>query len=119
MFPTAIAKYFANSEREDGLLTIATHGVVFAPGSAGTIQEIFQDAAQNHYRTTGFASPMIFLGTRYWQHTKPVYPLLQQLAAARTIATLLCITDGVGEAVERIKAFTPAAPAPPRAERGE
>jgi hypothetical protein len=24
---------------------------------------------------------MIFLGTRYWQHTKPVYPLLQHLAA--------------------------------------
>ena len=109
VFPSAVAKYFANSEREDGLLTIATHGVVFAPGSAGTIQEVFQDAAQNHYRTGGFASPMIFLGTRYWQHTKPVYPLLAQLAAGETYRDLLCITDSVGEAVDRIKAFTPAA----------
>ncbi|MEO0560368.1 MAG: hypothetical protein AAF170_19545, partial [Bacteroidota bacterium] len=48
-FATHIAKYFANSVREDGLLAIAKHGVIFAPGSAGTTQEIFQDAAQNHY----------------------------------------------------------------------
>ncbi len=81
--------------------------MIFAPGSAGTIQEIFQDAAQNHYRTTGFASPMIFLGTRYWQHTKPVYPLLQQLAAGEPYRDMLCITDSVDEAVDRLKAFKP------------
>ena len=39
-FASHIAKYFANSVREDGLLTIATAGVIFSPGSAGTIQEI-------------------------------------------------------------------------------
>ena len=89
-------------------MTIATHGVVFAPGSAGTIQEVFQDAAQNHYRTCGFASPMIFLGSGYREHTKPVYPLLQHLAAGEPYRDLLCITDSVGEAVERIKAFKPA-----------
>ncbi len=52
VFATHIAKYFANSIREDGLLAIANHGVIFAPGSAGTTQEIFQDAAQNHYAVT-------------------------------------------------------------------
>jgi hypothetical protein len=45
--PTAFvhlhAKYFANSVREDGLLTVATGGVVYTPGSAGTVQEVFQD----------------------------------------------------------------------------
>jgi predicted Rossmann-fold nucleotide-binding protein len=106
VFPTAIAKYFANSEREDGLLSIATHGVIFAPGSAGTIQEIFQDAAQNHYKSTGVASPMIFLGSRYWQHTKPVYPLVQQLAVGEPYGALLCLTDSVTDAFDRIKAFT-------------
>ncbi len=55
-FATRIAKYFANSVREDGLLAIATHGVIFAPGSAGTTQEVFQDAAQNHYFTAGSCS---------------------------------------------------------------
>ena len=60
-FATHIAKYFANSVREDGLVTIAASGLIFAPGSAGTIQEIFQDATQNHYATTGVSSPMVFL----------------------------------------------------------
>ena len=52
-FATHIAKYFANSVREDGLLQIANNGVIFAPGNAGTVQEIFQDAAQNYYQTFG------------------------------------------------------------------
>src|SRR5690606_36336748 len=34
-FASHVAKYFANSVREDGLLTIARHGIVFTPGSAG------------------------------------------------------------------------------------
>jgi predicted Rossmann-fold nucleotide-binding protein len=60
-FGTAIAKYFGNSEREDGLLAISTGGIVFVPGGPGTIQEVFQDAAQNAYATFGAASPMVFL----------------------------------------------------------
>ncbi len=60
-FATAIAKYFGNSEREDGLLAIATSGIVFVPGGPGTIQEVFQDAAQNAYETYGPSSPMVFL----------------------------------------------------------
>lgn len=78
-FAAHIAKYFDNSIREDGLLTIAKGGVIFAPGSAGTMQEIFQDAAQNHYETFGYASPMIFLDTQYWAEQMPVYPFLQHL----------------------------------------
>ena len=49
-FASHIAKYFSNSIREDGMLAVATAGIVFAPGGAGTMQEIFQDAAQNAYR---------------------------------------------------------------------
>ncbi len=60
-FATHIAKYFSNSEREDGLLAIATAGIVFVRGGPGTLQEVFQDAAQNAYRTFGPAAPMIFL----------------------------------------------------------
>ena len=30
--------------------TVAAHGIVFAPGKAGTLQEIFQDAVHNYYR---------------------------------------------------------------------
>ena len=61
LFSVHVAKYFSNSIREDGLLAIAEHGIIFSPGSAGTTQEIFQDATQNHYATFGTISPMVFL----------------------------------------------------------
>lgn len=80
VFATHIAKYFANSIREDGLLQIARYGVVFSPGSAGTRQEIFQDAAQNHYATYDCVSPMVFLGVDHFTVESPCYPLLQKVA---------------------------------------
>src|SRR5690606_25642084 len=48
LFASYIAKYFSNSIREDTLLASCLYGVIFAPGSAGTTQEILQGAAQNH-----------------------------------------------------------------------
>ena len=101
-FATHIAKYFANSVREDGLLAIATYGVIYAPGSAGTIQEVFQDACQNHYNTVGVVSPMIFLDEQFWTKTKPVFPLLKQLAEGKDYARFLSITDDVQVMVRQI-----------------
>lgn len=77
---THVAKYFQNSIREDGLLAIATHGVVYAPGKAGTLQEVFQDACQNFYHSFGDCfSPMVFYDTAYWRDVLPVRPLLEAL----------------------------------------
>jgi predicted Rossmann-fold nucleotide-binding protein len=101
-FATYIAKYFANSVREDGLLTIARGGIVYAPGSAGTIQEIFQDACQNHYKSVGVISPMIFLGTEFWTRTRPVYPLLVQLAQGQEYARHLLLTDSREEVIRAL-----------------
>jgi predicted Rossmann-fold nucleotide-binding protein len=110
VFATHIAKYFANSVREEGLLAIAHHGVVFSPGSAGTIQEIFQDACQNHYQSFLFASPMIFLGKRFWTEEKPVFPLLERLARGHGYHALLDVTDDPETVVQRIKDFEPETP---------
>lgn len=104
-FATHIAKYFANSIREDGLISIARYGIIFAPGSAGTIQEIFQDACQNHYNTLGVISPMVLLGEAYWAWKKPVFPLLAQMAAGRDYARLITSTDKSDEAIEAIVRF--------------
>ena len=109
VFASHIAKYFANSIREEGLLAIASHGVIYAPGSAGTIQEIFMDACQNHYESFGGASPMVFLGEEYWTVRKPVYPLLQQLAAGHTYASHLSISDDPDDVVTRIASFATSA----------
>lgn len=104
-FATHVAKYFANSVREEGLLLIAEGGVVFSPGSAGTIQEIFQDACQNHYKVTGQASPMVFFDVKYWTETKPVYPLVEKLAQGQEYATYLSITDDVQTVVRKLVAY--------------
>ena len=92
-FSTHIAKYFANSIREDILLAIATSGVIFSPGSAGTIQEVFMDAAQNHYGSFKLVSPMVFFDKHFWTEQNPVYPLLQQLAASKQYGKLLSVND--------------------------
>ncbi len=78
-FSTKIAKYFANSVREDGLLTIAKGGIIFTPGSAGTVQEIFQEVTQNHYLSFGYASPMVFLNTNFWTNTIPILPFFDKM----------------------------------------
>ena len=105
-FATHIAKYFENALREDGILTIAMGGIIYSPGSAGTMQEIFQDAVQNHYLSFGYASPMVFLGTEYWTDEMPVYPLLKHLATKGKYRNLLLsLSDDEGAIVETIKEF--------------
>ncbi|MBL6922082.1 MAG: hypothetical protein ISR39_07945 [Akkermansiaceae bacterium] len=109
MFSTYVAKYFSNSIREDGLLAIARHGIVFAPGSGGTTQEIFQDACQNHYATFGEISPMVFLGTKRYTEETMLWECLKNLAEGRDYERYLHLSDEVDEIVEFIKANPPVA----------
>ncbi|MDO4757701.1 MAG: hypothetical protein Q4A18_00375 [Rikenellaceae bacterium] len=105
-FATHIAKYFDNSIREDGLLALAKGGVIFSPGSAGTMQEIFQDAAQNHYKTFGFASPMVFLDSEYWTRQIPAYPLLDTMMERGRYKNLqLSLTDDESFVIDTILNF--------------
>jgi predicted Rossmann-fold nucleotide-binding protein len=113
-FAPRIAKLFQNSIREDGLLTIARQGIVFTAGSAGTVEEVFEDAQQNFYAATpdDFA-PMIFLGREYWTRTLPVAPLIDALFAtaepmvARETKRRILVTDDIAEAVTRLEEFRP------------
>ncbi len=100
LFATHIAKYFSNSIREDTLLAVSLHGIVFAPGSAGTTQEIFMDATQNHYGTYNFYSPMVFLSRKRYEIDTMIYPLLRQLAYGRRYSDLLFISDRPEEVVD-------------------
>jgi predicted Rossmann-fold nucleotide-binding protein len=106
-FASHIAKYFANSIREDVLLAIATSGVIFSPGSAGTLQEVFMDAAQNHYGSFKVVSPMVFFGEAFWTRENPAFPLLQKLAADRRYSAMLNISDFPDEIVDFIKSHLP------------
>ena len=93
VFASHIAKYFSNSLREDTLLAMALYGVVYAPGSAGTTQEIFQEAAQNHYGTFGYYSPMVFLSKKRYVEDTSLYSVLHQLAVDQPYKELLYLTD--------------------------
>lgn len=111
-FATRIAKLFQNSVREDGLITVARQGLVFTQGSAGTLQEVFQDANQNYYaHTPDWFSPMVFLGTEYWGSVLPVGPLLDALFATaspgvrESAGRLVLVTDDVDAAAEHLDRF--------------
>ena len=110
-FATHIAKYFENSIREDNILTIAVGGVIFSPGSAGTLQEVFQETAQDHYKACDVSSPIVFFGKDFWQKTVPLYPFLDSLMKSGYYKDLLLsIYDEPEDIVREILSFHPDMP---------
>lgn len=107
LFCTHVAKFFSNALREDGLLAVARHGVVFAPGGPGTMQEVFQDACQNAYGTVGDVSPMVFLGQRYWTTDRPALPLLRSMTAGTQLADRFAAFDDSDQIVAYLRAHPP------------
>ncbi len=107
IFATCIAKYFDNSAREDGLVSIARRGIVFAPGGAGTVQELFQDAAQNSYFALGEASPMVLLGREFWTTTMPAKPLLDAINPAAPWHDIVTLVETGVEAAAALRSFQP------------
>lgn len=104
-FSRHVAKYFSNSIREDGLLAIATYGIIYAPGSAGTTQEIFMDATQNHYGTFEWISPMIFLGKKRYTEDTMLYACISQLAQGKKYGDMLLCTDDEEEVFAAIESY--------------
>jgi len=100
LFASMSGKYFENSLREDGLVSVANGGLVFGKGSAGTVQEVFQNANYNYYRGEAVAAtPMVFLDIDFWNPGPitdaaagapldpkriPVFPLIEKLSANAT-----------------------------------
>ena len=103
LFAARIAKYFSNAIREDTILRLSRGGIVFAPGMAGTVQEIFQAATKTFYATDGVSGPFVFLDRKHWTERLPVRELLGTLLAASPkgdLSGLVHITDDVTEAAE-------------------
>lgn len=98
VFPSSIAKYFTNALREAILLERSRGGIVFLPGAAGTVQEIFQDACENYYAAEGAVAPMVLVGRHFWTEELPVASLLSTLAAGRAMGNHIHIVDSVEEA---------------------
>lgn len=108
LFSTHIAKYFANSIREDGLLAISLGGVIYAPGSAGTLQEVFMDLAQNHYTTFAWRSPMVFLGSdTYAQWFELIAEFVRQRQGDNPYEDFLALVNSPEEAASFITNHPP------------
>jgi predicted Rossmann-fold nucleotide-binding protein len=96
-FASAIAKYFRNALREDILLRLCRGGIVFLPGAAGTVQEIFQAACANYYSEPDLVVPMVFVDRDHWTTRLPVWPLLEVLGRGRAFGSCLHLVDDPAE----------------------
>ena len=103
-FATHIAKLFQNSVREDGLLSIANAGVAYFEGSFGTLQEIFQDLAQNGAAAPAHQAAMVFVDTAaYGQPGSPFH--LARARAGRAAAPfddLITLADSADAVVAAV-----------------
>jgi predicted Rossmann-fold nucleotide-binding protein len=101
LFAGQIGKYFSNAVREDSILRLSRGGIVFAPGWAGTVQEVFQAATKTFYRTDGPSGAFVFLGVKHWS-ALPVEALLRPLLAKSPHgdqSDLIVVTDSLDEAM--------------------
>jgi predicted Rossmann-fold nucleotide-binding protein len=106
LFAGQIGKYFSNAVREDSILRLARGGIVFAPGWAGTVQEIFQAATKTFYATDGPSGAYVFLGVEHWSRL-PVVDLLGPLLARSPHgdqSDLIVVTDSLDEAMAALSA---------------
>ena len=113
-FTTHAAKYFQNSIRENGLLAIALGGIVFTPGGAGTLQELFTDAAQNEYTLYRVRSPMILFGEEYREEQSDAARALASLASNSGWAELVRVVEDVPSALDAVRELLPPDVARPR-----
>jgi hypothetical protein len=81
--------------------------VVFAPGRAGTLQELFQDAAQNAYGIRG-RSPMVLFGRDYWDGEPSIHAVLRDEARRfGGFDQLVGLTDDPAEVLAFLHAHQP------------
>lgn len=88
-----IAKYFRNAIREDVLIGLCKAGIVFLPGAAGTVQEIFQSACANYYAEADHVAPMVLVGRDQWERELPAWPLVSALAGTGALAPHLHLLE--------------------------
>lgn len=101
VFATAVAKYFSNALREDILIQHCRGGIIYLPGAAGTVQEVFQAATSNYYSADDDqVCPMVFVGVEHWTRTLPAWPLITALGRGRTMGERLLLVDDVDEAAD-------------------
>ena len=103
-FAPGIAQYFKKATREAILLQVCNAGIVFLPGAAGTVQEIFQDACENYYAEAKDLTAMVLVGREHWTETVPAWQLLHALAREHQMSSHIHLVDTIEEAVSLLVA---------------
>jgi predicted Rossmann-fold nucleotide-binding protein len=105
-FATEIAKLFQNAVREDGLLSIADAGVTYFPGGFGTLQEVFQDLAQNGAAAPAHQMAMVFVDTAAYGEPGSPFHLARARAASATppFDDLVSLADSADAVVAAMRA---------------
>jgi predicted Rossmann-fold nucleotide-binding protein len=105
-FATDIAKLFQNAVREDGLLSIADAGVTYFPGGFGTLQEVFQDLAQNGAAAPAHQMAMVFVDTAAYGEPGSPFHLARARAASATppFDDLVSLADSADAVVAAMRA---------------
>lgn len=111
LFATRIAKFFTNALREDVLLRVCRGGLVYLPGAAGTVQEVFQAVTPNFYAAEPDPiTPLVLVGAEYWTKVLPVWPLLRALATGRRMADAVRLVDSTAEVLAALSEAGTVAP---------
>eukprot|EP01128_Nolandella_sp_AFSM9_P009202 TRINITY_DN5821_c0_g1_i1.p1 TRINITY_DN5821_c0_g1~~TRINITY_DN5821_c0_g1_i1.p1 ORF type:complete len:435 (-),score=81.99 TRINITY_DN5821_c0_g1_i1:152-1456(-) len=98
------AKFFQNSIREDGLLSICRGGILYSHGGPGTRQEIFQAACHNsEISDDSETRPMVFVGKDYWRSTG-ILDVLENTSSHLPFFSLILESDDQVEIVDHLVA---------------
>lgn len=79
-------------------------GIVYLPGAAGTVQEIFQAVTPNYYGDAATQIPMILVGADHWSQDVPVWDVLRALGHERHLAGSVHLVDSIEEATALVGA---------------
>ncbi len=105
-FASKVAKYCSNAVREDALLRICRGGLIYLPGAAGTVQELFQAVTGNYYAVEDDdIIPLVLVGGDYWVNQLPAWPLLESLGKGRMMGTAIALVDTITDGGEWLAAF--------------
>jgi predicted Rossmann-fold nucleotide-binding protein len=104
-FATGIAKFLGRAARDDWFLGGSGFDLMFLPGAAGTVRDVFEAAAPLYYSPIGAPTRrLILVGTDHWTRKFPVWPLMRALSYSRPMATTIHLVDTPDEAATLLTA---------------
>jgi predicted Rossmann-fold nucleotide-binding protein len=98
-FATGIAKFLGRAARDDWFLSKSAFDLLFLPGAAGTVRDIFEAVEPLYYTPIGkHTRRIVLVGADHWTRKFPVWPLMRALSYSRPMATTIHLVDSTDEA---------------------